>query len=93
MTKIPQRVWKDELFAAMKIYQRELDEFIFRPMSPAMLERMKVKIAAVARHYRHMDMNAVWDVPVEIISLGNGAFELSPVLDDVILEEKTKVTF
>jgi hypothetical protein len=86
-------VWEDELLKALKIYERELSEFIYKPMSPAMLERMKDKIKAVSHHFANMDRNDVWLVPVEIVPTGPGTFELRPDLTHVTVHKKPGVPF
>lgn len=93
MTHIPQRIWRDELIKAFKIYERELADFIYRPATPTMIEHMKMKIETVRRHYRAMDRNPVWDVPVSIIHSGPGTFDLHPELEGFILDDKPRIPF
>lgn len=87
------RIWKDELLKVMQLYQRELSEFIYRPMSPAMLERMKFKLESCRQYYRRQEQNPIWDIRVEIVQVNPHSFELHPILEGVTLEEKPKVPF
>lgn len=93
MISVYKRVYREELLKALNIYQNELSEFIYRPMSPAMVARMEDKLEHVRRRYQYMDRNPAWDVKIKIVQTGMGSFELTPVLDDVILEDKPRIPF
>lgn len=87
------RVYREELLKVLNICLNELSEFIYQPMTPAMVMRMEGKLEHVRRRYQQMDRNPAWDVKIQIVQTGMGSFELTPDLSDVILEDKPRIPF
>lgn len=76
-------VYREELLKVLNIYENELAEFIYRPMSPAMVMRMEDKLKTISCYYYNIDRNPVWKIPVKIVHAGYGSFDLQPDLNDV----------
>jgi hypothetical protein len=82
-------VISQELQKVLLLYQDQLSKlFLYKPLTPATLQRMKDELERIRLSHKKMEKNHVWDVKVEIVPTGVSSFTLQPILDDVTLVER-----